>query len=193
MARVRTFVALGLPASVRAAIGERIAASRADAPVGLRWGDAGQAHLTLAFLGDLDPAAVESAERCVRAVAAQARPFHAALHGAGAFPDALRARVLWLGWGEGAAAVAALHARLAVALRAAGVPVEARRFTPHVTLARSRSGVDARRALERLADWRSERWRVGSVDLMASTLTAAGARHRLLARAPLGPAADEPM
>lgn len=185
MERVRTFVALGLPAPLRSAIAELAARASAAAPAGLRWADARQAHLTLAFLGDLDAERVAAAEGCVRPVADASTPFQSTLRGAGAFPDEARARVLWLGWGEGADAVVALHARLEAALRAAGLPVEARRFTPHVTLARARSGVDARRVLAPIAQWQSEPWEVASLDLLASTLTPAGARHRLMLRAPL--------
>jgi RNA 2',3'-cyclic 3'-phosphodiesterase len=117
----------------------------------------------------------------VRRVAREGAPFTTGLRAAGAFPTAARARVLWLGWGEGAQQVSRLQTRLAEAL-AAGFDVERRRFTPHVTLARARAAVDLRATVDALRDWRSASWEVTAVDVMASRLTPQGAVHTRLER-----------
>ncbi len=184
----RTFVALGLPDHVRQAVAAL--PRRFGSESGLVWARADQAHLTLAFLGELDDEARTRVRRRAREVAASAAPFAADLRGAGAFPQPQRARVLWLGWGEGSAAVEDLQARLADGLREDGIDLEARRFHPHVTLARARSPRDVRAIVSALASWRSEPWQITGLDVMASRLTPSGALHTRLERCPLSAAGD---
>ena len=187
VAPTRTFVAIALPDSVRSGIGSIVAAQRREGPAGLRWANARQAHLTLAFLGDLDADALQHVRSCVRGVARASAPVPSEVCGAGAFPRADAARVLWLGWGVGADALTEAHEALRVALRSAGVAVKARRFTPHVTIARARVPLDLRAHVAVLRPWRSEPWIVTSFDVMASRLTPAGPEHIQLERCVLAP------
>jgi len=184
----RTFVAITLPDEVRSAIGSLATRWRREGPIGLRWANAHQAHLTLAFLGDLDADMLRRVRSCVRRVARELAPCEGALRGAGAFPRADAARVLWLGWGRGADDVAAAREAVRVALTGAGFDLEARRFAPHVTLARARAPLDVRALVAALRPWRSEPWTVTSLDVMASRLTPGGAEHVRLERCRLGPA-----
>ena len=188
MTTTRTFVALALPDHVREAIAALTRRFRSEA--GLAWARAEQAHLTLAFLADLDDDALARVRRRTRAVAGSAAPFTADLRGSGAFPRPQRARVLWLGWGTGSGAVEGLQARLAKGLREDGIDLEARRFHPHVTLARARSARDVGAIVSALATWRSEPWQVTALDVMASRLTPSGALHTRLERCPLVTAGD---
>jgi len=183
MTRHRTFVALPLSDEAMAAV-EGLRAVLPPAPSGMRWTAAQQLHLTLAFLGDLD--GVELADVCVaaRCAAAEHAPFDADLRGLGAFPQAGRARVAWVGWGAGAGAVAALHSAL---VRALARPADRRPFSPHVTIARARDPLDLRAWLAAAPAWASPAWRVGAIDVMTSELTREGAVHTLVERCPLAP------
>ena len=69
------------------------------------------------------------------------------------------------------------------------LPVEQRRYRPHVTLARVRSCRDAQRLRGVLADYRSTVFGaqpVEAVSVYASTLTRNGPEYHRLARLPLG-------
>lgn len=186
MEATRTFLSLPLPPDVREALEALRVRHVAAGPPGLRWAASHQAHLTLAFLGDLDEAALMRARACARRAARRASPFEADLRGAGAFPSAVRARVVWLGWGAGAAEVGGLHAALAHELDSDGFGLDRRRFHPHVTLARARAPLDARSLLDALTPWRSVAWTVTAVELMASRLTPEGPVHTRLERCALG-------
>jgi len=177
----RTFVALALPSEVKAALAD-LRRALPSPPRGLRWGAIEQAHLTLVFLGDLDEPALRDVRHHAREVAARASPFAANLGGVGAFPQAGRARVAWVGWQAGADAVTRLQAALAGAL---GHPVERRPFAPHVTLARARETLDLRSWLATAPTWRSPPWRVDALDVMTSELRPTGAVHELVERCPL--------
>ncbi len=136
--KIRLFAAIELPAEVRTAIEVATAPLRTSI-AGFRWVPHENLHLTLVFIGwviagDLDPI-VGTLDEAVRPAA----PFTARLGGAGRFPDRGRARVLWVGFEDGADALAALaeRARAGVADRV----TDARPFRPHVTVARARQPV----------------------------------------------------
>lgn len=181
MPTARTFVALNLPPAVRSSVAD-LRRALPPPPRGLRWADAAQLHLTLAFLGDLDEEALAAVRAAARSVALAHAPFAADLRGLGAFPHAARARVAWVGWGAGAEAVVALQATLVSELRR---PPDRRPFTPHVTLARARGPLDLRAWLAAAPTWASPAWRVDAVDVMTSALTPEGAIHTLLQRSAL--------
>jgi 2'-5' RNA ligase len=107
----------------------------------------------------------------------------------GAFPDAQRARVLWLGLREGADALAGLHLRIAADLRASGVPVDGRPFRPHLTLARM-----ARPSAVALPDLgltvSDAAFAADEVVLFRSVLGPGGAVHTRLVTAALGAAPE---
>ena len=144
-------------------------------------------HFTLAFLGEQPPEALERMYAAAEPCSAQ-KPFEAALAGAGAFPNARRAHVLWLGITDGATELIELATRLCSGLRAAGFELEARPFRPHLTVARVKRGCerDAERALRTVAPGEVARFHVGRLLLMKSELSPKGARHEEVRAFPLG-------
>lgn len=141
---MRAFIAFDLPANLRQELGQVSAGlqrSLAGAP--LRWVAAGSIHLTLKFLGDVDPGQVAAIGERIQAAASGYAPFEVALTELGAFPSPRRPRVLWAGL-RAPAALASLQQALEAQLESLGFEPEARPFTPHLTLARARREADAR-------------------------------------------------
>jgi 2'-5' RNA ligase len=129
----RLFVAVGLPAAAAA----ELAVIQPPRVAGVRLAEPGQMHLTLHYLG---PASVQRTAAALRAVEAPAFPLE--IEGVGQFPSAGGTVTLWAGVRE-SAELLGLHAAVAAALAAEGFRPEARRYTPHVTLARCEPGVPA--------------------------------------------------
>ena len=194
----RMFVAVVPPQQVRDHLAEFL-----EPRAGLRWSAPEQWHVTLAFLPAVpEHVDVELVERLAAAAARQAR-FAARIGGAGAFPHAGRAVVLWLavtpvdgGDVDGGPADRPLH-RLAAGARAAanaaGAAADGRAFVPHVTLARPRPAIEATRWLRVLDTYRSPEWPVEHVELVASHLRAGPgrrSRYETVAALPLGRPAD---
>lgn len=96
-------------------------------------------HVTLHFLGDLPAVRVRDIDAAASEAVANLSPFTLELTEPGTFGSSSAPHVLWCGLTEPAAhkgMLAALHAKLGEHLNAFGFATEARRFSPHVTLAR---------------------------------------------------------
>lgn len=137
----RLFAALGLPDDLR----DALALVRGGIE-GARWIEPADYHVTLRFIGDVSGGDARAVARELDAV--RGEPFDLRLTGFDAFggpkPKSIFARV------EANQALTALQSRIERACQVAEMDPERRRFTPHVTLARLRSG-QARAAAEWLS------------------------------------------
>jgi len=180
---VRLFLAINFDAATRAAVHAAAAPLRAAAPE-LAWVDESRLHLTLKFLGEQADDLVPRLAAVLDEVASGHMVLRSSLGEFGAFPNFRRARVVWIGM-EADPRLELLHHDVELACDRLGVPVEARPFRPHVTLARvpQTAGVGSLRALSRAARGAAgSRFptSVRSIDLMCSTLRPEGAAHTLL-------------
>ncbi len=147
-------------------------------------------HVTLAFLGWTPDEQLEAVGAAARAAAAGHGPFDLDFSGAGRFPAGGRLRVVWLGIGEGAQALAGLAASVAAELRGRDLKFDDRAFAPHLTLARVReeaSGPEARTvaaAVDGLAV-PELRTRVDRIGVVESVLSPKGPRYSARLEVPL--------
>ena len=152
----------------------------------LSWVAPERLHFTLAFIGYVQ----ESRTPAIQAALEQptmVRRFPLELAGAGAFPSRGFPRVLWVGVREGREALSAVAADVRTRLDAAGVALETRPFSPHMTVARVKEPAGLRRAvlLEGLADEAIGRMTVDAITLFQSRLSPSGPSYHVLGRSPL--------
>jgi RNA 2',3'-cyclic 3'-phosphodiesterase len=168
---MRLFVAVGVPAHAADELDGAVAPLRRSWPA-LRWTGRDAWHITLAFLGEVNETASARLMPRLERAAARHPCLPVSLDGAGAFPGAARARVLWTGVQGDPRALAALAASVAAGARRAGVPPaeEGRRFQPHLTLARCREPVDARPLVAGLSGYTGTPWTAGEIYLIRSHL-----------------------
>lgn len=138
---MRAFVAFELPEAVRREAARRAGALRDRLPAA-RWVRPEAIHLTLRFLGEVEPEQLARLSGPLAAAFDAAPPLTLALHGGGCYPPARPARVAWAGVRVAGAEfdpapLLALQARVEQAAAAClGLEPEPRPFSPHVTLAR---------------------------------------------------------
>ncbi|HVT10207.1 MAG TPA: RNA 2',3'-cyclic phosphodiesterase [Polyangia bacterium] len=148
---VRSFVAVPLPAVVQQAV-FGVAAALAPALPGVRWSrKVENLHVTVKFLGDVDPAKLAAFGANLQAVLATLPAFDIAVRGMGAFPSARRAKVIWAGVDDPSGGLKKAAALVETVAGAAGVGQrEPRPFRGHVTVGRAKAAVDAGPPLARV-------------------------------------------
>jgi RNA 2',3'-cyclic 3'-phosphodiesterase len=140
-----------------------------------------QLHVTLAFLGEVDPAAAGIAREVVRGCAEE-RAGEATVTGLLPLPSAGRARVVTLKIDDVEQVFGRLFERVMSQLEANQVMQrEKRPFRPHLTIARLRSPV----RVEPRFEGADAPYPVDSVNLYRSELRREGARYTVVERAPL--------
>ncbi len=170
--RVRTFFGLPLPEGHREVLDRYLTVCATRAP-DFRWTPAPNLHLTIRFLGHVEPALAEGIAD--RLAAAGLSAFDLELGDLGTFKRGRTARVVWLGLHSGSEGITTLAAQVEAESIRAGLEAEARQYHAHLTLARARPrdgallpalppppGLPAWRA-EELVLYRSRLGRGGSV------------------------------
>ncbi|OGP83949.1 MAG: 2'-5' RNA ligase [Deltaproteobacteria bacterium RBG_13_65_10] len=185
---IRAFVAVEIPGPLRALCAE-ICRRLAPATGRVGWVKPENLHLTLKFLGNADPSRLERLAESLAHKGAKLHPFEVELKGLGCFPSPRRPRVIWVGTGEGAEALALLAQKVEGAAAKAGFSREARAFSPHLTLGRVRMDsppADLGSLLAREDPGSLGRFFVTEVILMKSRLDPGGSIYTPLRRIPLG-------
>jgi len=188
MARLRTFIAVDLGQAIRdrcIAMQENLARLGASA----KWVEPDNLHVTLLFLGEVDERDVPAVCTAVGTVCAEHDAFTLSVEKVGCFGSPRRPRTFWVGVGEGATELIALHDALEPPLLDLGCyRREERQFTPHITLGRAKGG-DAGESLvaglRKYATWSAGEVEVREIQVMSSELTRDGPIYGVLSRARL--------
>lgn len=124
---MRLFIGIPMPEMVV----ERLS-SLACGLSGARWVPPENYHLTLRFLGEVDEGTAQDVDEALDHVTGPGFPL--TLSGLGSFGKGHKQHALWAGVAD-SQPLLHLQARVESALVRAGLPVEERKFSPHVTLA----------------------------------------------------------
>lgn len=179
---MRLFIAIAIPDDLKKMIGRL----QVDIP-GARWVPAEQIHLTLAFLGEVEEAAVEPLNRELARI--HLPGFELCFSGTGCFPDRRRPRVLWVGV-EPHPHLKTLADRVHEVVLACGIPQEERPFSPHITLARLKfpASRESDAFFDRPETLKLPPFPVREFNLFQSRLTQHGAVHSPIRSFPLAAA-----
>lgn len=169
---IRLFVGLELPPEVKMAL----AMLRSDLH-GARWLRDDQLHLTLRFIGEVEPNTAEDIHDALHEL--EFPPIEVALRGVGVFGKLRQPRSVWAGVSN-AAPLESLHRRVESALARIGLPGEDRRYIPHVTLARfKRRPAGIERFLAQYEDFAAPPFTAEHMTLFRSHLSQHGARYEI--------------
>ncbi|MFI1399423.1 RNA 2',3'-cyclic phosphodiesterase [Streptomyces sp. NPDC020681] len=138
---------------------------------GLRWTGRPGWHYTLAFMGEVDDGLLPELHERLGRAAHRTASFPLRIHGGGHFGK----RALWAGAAGGLEEMRLLAERADAAARRSGVSMEEhRRYTAHLTIARSRADADLRPFVEALDAFEGAPWQVGELALVRSNLPVSG-------------------
>lgn len=170
---VRLFVAIEIPQQIK----DDLARFTKEVP-GARWVPADQNHLTLRFIGDVEPNDLAAIKEVLGKLRFPRFPLE--LRGVGHFPPGHRPpRVLWIGVAE-SRALLELQKEVELSLLGTGIPPDERPFSPHLTLARLKEPHTAAVAQfeQRHQAISYPAFEVAELVLFSSVLTPKGALHR---------------
>jgi 2'-5' RNA ligase len=174
---MRLFIAIELPDGIKGGIA-RVQQQLKAAGASAGWTRPEGIHLTLKFLGEV---AEEQASGILAALTDAVKgsgDLNLEVAGAGAFPNVKAPRVLWIGVFGDTEKLAVLQASVEDAMERLGFEREARKFSPHLTLARvkfPKPRDNWQQKIEGIRDVTLGRFEAGHVSLMKSELRPEGA------------------
>jgi len=192
--KLRSFIAVEVPAEIQRTLLRNTASlQNILAKPLVRWVEADNLHLTLKFLGDVTPEALEQLNGALKVELIHQRSFIMSLAGLGVFPNSQRPRILWIGLEAPSALSTLQHSVDAVATRMGYLPEE-HPFSPHLTIGRVGQGVTQTdrmkisAAIQTMTLGNLGRVPVNTVCIFKSDLRPAGPVYTPLYILPLGPA-----
>jgi len=114
----------------------------------VRWVAVPSIHLTLKFLGEVEPALIQNLFESLEKVSVSEGSLALRLHGLGCFPNVRNPRVIWCGIDGDIDGLARLQQKVEAVCQEFGFALEDRQFRPHLTLGR----VNGKRNLQPLLD-----------------------------------------
>jgi len=180
MEKIRSFIAIELPGELKLALARLHDRLKSGSRAPVKWVDTGSIHLTLKFLGNIDPGTVDKITAVLEEAAHSTHPFNIEVSGLGVFPNVRRVRVVWVGLTGEVEKLGQLQQRIETGLIPLGFAAESRPFTPHLTLGRVRDYVtpDEQQDLGQLVTGTAfeEKYQmsINAVHLMKSQLTREG-------------------
>ena len=184
---IRAFIAFDLPEQVVSAISNIQADVKSD-KFNIKCVRPENIHLTLKFLGNINPAAVEQIGAVMREAVKPFSPFNLQAKGLGVFPGLKRPRVIWIGVGGQIDLLIGLQKKLDEDLSASGFPREKRPFKGHLTLGRLKGKIDSDQiaaVVKKYSDFESENFTAEAIILYSSDLQPSGAVYTQLVTIPL--------
>lgn len=172
----RLFVAVMLSPELVESVRRIQSRARIDLPRGIRWVRPNQAHLTFAFLGDVQTELIPELVQSLKSFAQEKQPLSFEMRGIDGFPRANRPRVVWAGLrGESVQPLIKWHEEFWSAISHLTAPSEFSNseFRPHITLARVPGAQPPRLAewMTKHAGWNFGNFTINKFVLMRSELT----------------------
>ncbi len=183
---MRAFFCLPLGPDLRALIARAADRLRRETRMSASWVEPENYHVTLRFLGEIDPLATADLRGVAARAAEECGRFSLALRDIGAFPSLDRARVLWVG-GETPQGFMTLIRSLNRDLSLLGFPEEPKPAVAHTTIARLKGAPDPRlrQVVVGIGGLPPRECSPDRILLMQSELTPRGAQYTPLFSAPI--------
>jgi len=180
---IRAFIAVEIGKKCQDSLGRAIEKLRAfDLPI--RWVRPQLLHVTLKFLGDVQPESVPAIPNIMRAAVGGIEPFQISIDRIGAFPPKGRPRVIFAEVENPGGELCGIHEILDRDLAAElGIKKDGRTYTPHITIGRAGRKplrVEAQQLADRLSSSEFGAVNVKSIVLMSSSLTPSGPLYAVM-------------
>lgn len=192
MANIRTFIAIELAPAIQNQLSIILTKLKSKIKTGVKWVQAGDIHLTLKFIGDFPENQISRLKTGLETAVLKIDPFEFEIGHLGAFPSLHRPKVIWVGV-ENNPVLLNLVSICDETIHAFGMPMEERRYSPHLTLGRVRPNLSILELSEvgnTLSGTKIDslgKQPAAGITIFKSVLGSAGAVYTALARLPFKP------
>jgi len=149
--KIRTFIAIELPGYIRNDL-RKLQHVFTSHRLSIRWVKPLNMHLTISFLGDLEPSTVELVGRVLSETVVRYPIFELTPRGVGVFPSIRRPRIIWTGLAGQTDILGLLQNAVENALEPLGFAVGKHAYRGHLTLGRIKSRIDPKKLAQALRD-----------------------------------------
>ncbi|MCD6371858.1 MAG: RNA 2',3'-cyclic phosphodiesterase [Candidatus Aenigmarchaeota archaeon] len=182
----RVFLAIDIPNELKKSISEFQNSIKKDFDA--KWVEEANFHFNLKFFGNLTEDEILKIKSKTEEVVKDFKPFYIEIYGMGVFPNFSFPRVVWLGC-KNNIELQHLSESLDDSFSSVGIKKEERRFVPHLTLGRLRSGKN-KQLLKKIVEKNSNvsfgKFLVKEIILFESKLSPKGPVYKKLYQFALG-------
>jgi 2'-5' RNA ligase len=186
--KFRAFIAIELPEKIKRDI-RKLQHVFASHVLDIRWVKPANMHLTIKFLGDVDPSDIEAVGRLLSNTAANHPIFDLAPQGVGLFPNIRRPSIIWTGIAGQTDVLGSIHKSVNSGLNDIGFEADKRPYRGHLTLGRIKTHMDQSRLVTALRvnqEFVSKAFSVERLVMFKSELHPNGPVYTKLCEVPLG-------
>ena len=182
MNTIRSFIAINIPAKIRNKL-EKIQDDLKKSNAALQLVRPENIHITLKFLGNVPVDSINDIQYAINESVSGFMIFSVSFEKIGVFPNPEYPRVIWVGIEKGVEELSLLNTKIENSLSGFSLHKENRKFQPHLTIARVRSGKNRKRLvniLEELKNIKAGEMLAKKICLMESMLKPQGAQYNIL-------------
>jgi 2'-5' RNA ligase len=180
--KIRCFIAVKVPQHILEEIDNYLMHLRRIAS-DVRWVKVHGIHVTLKFLGEIEPKLVDQVKNSLISITGVVEPFHLSVQGSGCFPNTRKPRVFWLGLQQNPENdLFRIYKWIENKLDIHGFEREKRKFSPHLTVGRVRKEQNFAPLFDYIKKnpFSKSSFQVNSIVFMRSILKPSGAEYELI-------------
>jgi RNA 2',3'-cyclic 3'-phosphodiesterase len=133
---IRTFIGIFPPAELQHEMGE-IQSAFKNNPSPVRWEVERKFHITMKFLGDMEPSKISDLHKILSANLKPVKPFNIRIVNIGFFPSVRLPQIIWIGT-ENSSHLIQCFQTIEDVCQSLGYQKEPRDFHPHITIGRAK-------------------------------------------------------
>ncbi|MFW6281595.1 MAG: RNA 2',3'-cyclic phosphodiesterase [bacterium] len=142
---MRTFIAINIPERSKDLIENKINLIKQEVKQDIKWVKKENWHITLKFLGEIRKNKVNNIKQRLSLLKFNNYKFPIKFQGINAFPDLNHPKVLFVKINQGYNCLTEIYQKIESQMEKEGFSPEDRKYTPHLTIARSRKNTDLKK------------------------------------------------